>query len=232
MAVLKDIGELGISDSREGGMDYVLRPSFEAMSRLGEPEEIVRLYAEINGSDVQRAFYDCDEAFGGVPDWMLPVINNLSDKILSASMLVLQACCEEDLTRAIGEWSEIEGKIRYLPGIMPKEDIVTLAKELMLHGIIGNAKVRRLQRHEAKETTTEFNAAEYIAAAQTHFNIGLSEASQLTMTAFQLLLAAKYPDQKGFTRDEYDAIANEYLARQAARRGKAKAIRQSSAAES
>ncbi|EIX9215891.1 TPA: hypothetical protein PIN45_001686 [Klebsiella pneumoniae] len=232
MAVLKDIGELGISDSREGGRDYVLRPSFEAMSRLGEPEEIVRLYAEINGSDVQRAFYDCDEAFGGVPDWMLPVINNLSDKILSASMLVLQACCEEDLTRAIGEWSEIEGKIMYLPGIMPKEDIVTLAKELMLHGIIGNAKVRRLQRHEAKETTTEFNAAEYIAAAQTHFNIGLREASQLTMTAFQLLLAAKYPDQKGFTRDEYDAIANEYLARQAARRGKAKAIRQSSAAES
>lgn len=232
MAVLKDIGELGISDSREGGRDYVLRPSFEAMSRLGEPEEIVRLYAEINGSDVQRAFYDCDEAFGGVPDWMLPVINNLSDKILSASMLVLQACCEEDLTRAIGEWSEIEGKIMYLPGIMPKEDIVTLAKELMLHGIIGNAKVRRLQRHEAKETTTEFNAAEYIAAAQTHFNIGLREASQLTMTAFQLLLAAKYPDQKGFTRDEYDEIANEYLARQAARRGKAKAIRQSSAAES
>lgn len=232
MAVLKDIGELGISDSREGGRDYVLRPSFEAMSRLGEPEEIVRLYAEINGSDVQRVFYDCDEAFGGVPDWMLPVINNLSDKILSASMLVLQACCEEDLTRAIGEWSEIEGKIMYLPGIMPKEDIVTLAKELMLHGIIGNAKVRRLQRHEAKETTTEFNAAEYIAAAQTHFNIGLSEASQLTMTAFQLLLAAKYPDQKGFTRDEYNAIANEYLARQAARRGKAKAIRQSSAAES
>lgn len=232
MAVLKDIGELGISDSREGGRDYVLRPSFEAMSRLGEPEEIVRLYAEINGSDVQRVFYDCDEAFGGVPDWMLPVINNLSDKILSASMLVLQACCEEDLTRAIGEWSEIEGKIMYLPGIMPKEDIVTLAKELMLHGIIGNAKVRRLQRHEAKETTTEFNAAEYIAAAQTHFNIGLSEASQLTMTAFQLLLAAKYPDQKGFTRDEYDAIANEYLARQAARRGKAKAIRQSSVAES
>lgn len=231
MAVLKDIGELGISDSREGGRDYVLRPSFEAMSRLGEPEEIVRLYAEINGSDVPRAFYDCDEAFGGVPDWMLPVINNLSDKILSASMLVLQACCEEDLTRAIGEWCEREGKIVYLPGIMPKEDIVTLAKELMLHGIIGNAKVRRLQRHEAKETTTEFNAAEYIAAAQTHFNIGLREASQLSMTAFQLLLAAKYPDQKGFTRDEYDAIANEYLARQATRRGKAKAIRQSSAAE-
>ena len=232
MAVLKDIGELGISDSREGGRDYVLRPSFEAMARLGEPEEIVKIYAVINGVDAQHLFYGCMEVFCGIPNWMTLVLNSLLDKVLSASMLVLQACCEDDLTAAIGEWCEREGKIVYLPGIMPKEDIVTLAKELMLHGIIGNAKVRRLQRHEAKETTTEFNAAEYIAAAQTHFNIGLREASQLTMTAFQLLLAAKHPDQKGFTRDEYDAIANEYLARQATRRGKAKAIRQSSAAES
>ncbi|WP_256872117.1 DUF6246 family protein, partial [Enterobacter cloacae] len=25
-----------------------------------------------------------------------------------------------------------------------------------------------------------------------------------TMTEFQMLLSAKYPEQKGFTRDEYD----------------------------
>lgn len=218
MAVLKDIGELGISDSREGGKDYLLRPSFEAMSRLGEPEEIVKIYAEINGSDAQQLFCDCVEAFSGIPSWMMSVLNNLSDKILSASMLVLQACCEDDLTGAIGEWCEREGKIVYLPGIMPKDDIVTLAKELMLHGVIGNAKVRRLQRHEAKETTTEFLAAEYIVSAQTHFSMSLSEASKLTMTAFQLLLAAKYPNQKGFTREEYESIADEYLAKQAAKR--------------
>jgi hypothetical protein len=38
-------------------------------------------------------------------------------------------------------------------------------------------------------------------------------ASQLTMTEFQMLLSAKYPEQKGFTRDEYDAIADDYMAR-------------------
>ena len=48
-----------------------------------------------------------------------------------------------------------------------------------------------------------------------------AEASQLTMTEFQMLLAAKYPDQKGFTRDEYDSIADDYLKKQAARRAKA-----------
>lgn len=44
------------------------------------------------------------------------------------------------------------------------------------------------------------------------------EASQLTMTEFQMLLAAKYPDQKGFTREEYDSIADAYIAKQKARR--------------
>ncbi|WP_242497171.1 DUF6246 family protein, partial [Enterobacter hormaechei] len=34
---------------------------------------------------------------------------------------------------------------------------------------------------------------------------------QLTMTEFQMLLASKYPEQKGFTRDEYDELVDIYL---------------------
>lgn len=37
------------------------------------------------------------------------------------------------------------------------------------------------------------------------------------MTEFQLLLAAKYPDQKGFTRDEYDAVVDDYLTKKTRR---------------
>ena len=84
------------------------------------------------------------------------------------------------------------------------------------------AEVRQLQRHETGERTTEFKAFDYISAARSHFGMNRDEASQLTMTEFQMLLAAKYPDQKGFTREEYDSIADEYLAKQAARRAKAK----------
>jgi hypothetical protein len=69
----------------------------------------------------------------------------------------------------------------------------------MQHGVIGKAKVRRLQRHESGETTSEFRAFDYISAARSHFGMGRDEAAALTMTEFQLLLAAKYPDQKGFT---------------------------------
>lgn len=36
-----------------------------------------------------------------------------------------------------------------------------------------------------------------------------AEAERLSMTEFQLLLAAKYPLQKGFTREEYDHVVDE-----------------------
>ncbi|MGX5000695.1 DUF6246 family protein, partial [Enterobacter hormaechei] len=84
--------------------------------------------------------------------------------------------------------------------------------------VVGKAKVRKLQRHESGERTNEFKAFDYISSARSHFGMNRVEASQLTMTEFQMLLAAKYPDQKGFTREEYDSIADAYIAKQKARR--------------
>ncbi len=79
----------------------------------------------------------------------------------------------------------------------------------MMHGIIGKAKVRKLQRYETNETTAEFRAADYIMAARNHFGISREEAENLTMTEFSLLLNAKYPNQKGFTREEFDSVMSE-----------------------
>lgn len=41
------------------------------------------------------------------------------------------------------------------------------------------------------------------------------------MTDFPMLLAAKYPDQKGFTREEYEQVADDYFERKAKRLKKA-----------
>lgn len=222
MSALTDIGELSINDSREGGKDYLLRPSFEAMARIGTPEEIVQTYATIHGNDVAQLIDMCADNLMHFPDWLTPSFYRATEKLLSTCMIVLQACCEDDLTPMIGEWKGWRHCVVYRPGQMPKNDIIVLAQYLMQHGVVGKAKVRQLQRHETGERTTEFKAFDYISAARSHFGMNRIEASQLTMTEFQMLLAAKYPDQKGFTRDEYDSIADEYLAKQAARRAKAK----------
>ncbi|MGG7927033.1 DUF6246 family protein [Klebsiella aerogenes] len=218
MTALIDIGEISVSDSRDGGQDYLLRPSFEAMTRIGTPAEIVRVYATIHGSDVAKLLEACTDTLRRIPDWLSPSFNRSAEKVLSTCMHVLQACCEDDMTPMIGEWKGWRHCVVYRPGQMPKNDIIVLAQHLMQHGVVGKAKVRQLQRHETGERTTEFKAFDYISAARSHFGMSRSEASQLTMTEFQMLLAAKYPDQKGFTREEYDAIADDFLAKQAARR--------------
>ncbi|WP_409247831.1 DUF6246 family protein [Enterobacter hormaechei] len=217
MTALTDIGEISISDSREGGKDYLLRPSFESMTRLGTPEEIVQAYATIHGNDVAQLIEVCAGTLGGFPEWLSPSFNRAAEKLLSTCMLVLQACCEEDLTPMIGEWKGWRHCVVYRPGQIPKNDIIVLAQHLMQHGVVGKAKVRQLQRHETGARTNEFKAFDYISAARTHFGMIREEASQLTMTEFQMLLSAKYPEQKGFTRDEYDAIADDYMAKKAKR---------------
>lgn len=221
MALL-EIGEIAVSDSREGGKDYLLRPSFEAMTRIGTPEDIVSTYASIHGSEVSKIIDLCSGTLGRFPSWLSPHFHRIAEKLLSSSMQILQACCDDDLTPMIGEWKGWSRYVVYRPGQMPKNDIIVIAQHLLQHGVVGKAKVRRLQRHESGETTTEFRAFDYISAARAHFGMNREEASQLTMTEFQLLLAQKYPDQKGFTREEYDAVADEYLAKQAARRARAK----------
>ncbi len=217
MTALTDIGEFSVSDSLTGGKDYLLRPSFEAMTRIGTPEEIVQAYATIHGSDVSRLIEACAGTLHRLPDWLSPSFNRAAEKLLSTSMHVLQACCDSDLAPMIGEWKGWRHCIVYRPGQMPKNDIIVLAQHLIQHGVVGKAKVRRLQRHEGSETTNEFRAFDYISAARSHFGMSRDEAAALTMTEFQLLLAAKYPDQKGFTREEYDAVADDYLATKARR---------------
>lgn len=45
---------------------------------------------------------------------------------------------------------------------MPVSDIIVLDQALITHGIIGKAKVRKLQRHETNSYVNEFKAFEYI----------------------------------------------------------------------
>ncbi|AMG55193.1 DUF6246 family protein [Citrobacter amalonaticus] len=225
MTALKEIGEIGISDSREGGADYIFRPSFLAMTRIGEPDEIVKVFGLIHGSETQSIIDLIADNPSFNTSMFVPSLNRAADHLVSESVRVLQSCCDSDITCLTGEWCGDGDRVVYLPGLMPKSDIIVLAQQLMQHGIIGKAKVRKLQRNETNEATKEFRAIEYIVAAQTHFSISEEEASRLTMTKFQLLLAAKYPDQKGFTREEYDKVADDFLARQAARRARAEAAR-------
>ncbi|MFK8259107.1 DUF6246 family protein [Erwinia sp. AnSW2-5] len=223
MTPYKEIGECLITAGED---EYFFRPSFAAMSRIGEPQEIVQAFYDLHNDEVTPLLQRGLDAYGTIPAWLLAHVSRreIGKPATLAAMSVLAACCERDLSRLIGEI--IPGKsgkwtFVYRKGLMPAVEMVLIAQSLITHGIIGKAKVRQLQRHESNQATTEFNAFEYISAARNHFGISRDEAEQLSMTEFQMMLAAKYPDQKGFTREEYEATADDFLARQARRRAKA-----------
>jgi hypothetical protein len=209
MIPLTDIGEVVLTNREEEGREFILRPSFAAMTRIGSPDEIVMAYATIHGSEVQGVLSSCAAHLGRIPEWLSPQVYRMAEKVLSVSMQVVQACCEDDLTTMIGEWKGWSKYIVYRPGKLSRNDIIVIAQHLMTHGIIGKAKVRKLQRHENNDTTSSFNAIEYINAARTHFEMTREDAAHLTMTEFALLLNAKYPNQKGLTREEYDEVMDD-----------------------
>lgn len=223
MTPQKEIGECLIT---LGENDYFFRPSFSAMSRIGEPAEIVKAFYDLHNDEITPLLQQALNAYGKIPAWLVEYVSRqqIAKPAMMAAMTVLTACCDRDpapLTGEIilgrsGRWAFV-----YRKGAMPPGDMVLIAQSLITHGIIGKAKVRQLQRHESGQATTEFRAFDYISAARNHFNMSRTDAEQLTMTEFQMLLNAKYPDQKGFTREEYDSVADDYLAKKARRLAKA-----------
>ncbi|MBG5923151.1 DUF6246 family protein [Providencia rettgeri] len=206
MTARKEYGEFTISTPDK---DYLFRPSFDAMTRIGTPEQIVNAFTLLSGAEVQMLIARAIQAYGAVPEWLFKALKKptYGRSVLSTSMMVMQACCNGDCDELIGEWKPSKNGVIYKMGKVPITDIIVFARELMTHGIIGKAKVRKLQRNEGKnEFTDSFNAIEYITAARAHFGVNREEAEQLTMTEFVMMLKAKYPDEKGFTREEYDEI--------------------------
>ncbi len=223
MAPAKEIGECLITMGED---DYFFRPSFANMMRIGNPQEIVQAFHHLHNDEFTSLMTRAVDAYGTVPKWLMEYVARpqFSKQVVYSAMSVLTACCEEDIGALIGElrpgksgkWAFV-----YRKGVMPVGEMILIAQSLIQHGIIGKAKVRQLQRHESGQATTEFNAFEYINAARTHLGMSRQEAEKLTMTEFQMLLAAKFPEQKGFTKEEYDSVADDYLARKARKLAKA-----------
>lgn len=205
---LTEIGELRISLTDKS---YFFKPSFRAMNEIGTPKEIVEMYATLNGADYLQTMQHIE---GLPPGAQIQVMKAVSKPVygrhvLSAAYIVMQACCEEDVSMLIGGWKPTARGVRYVPGVMPVNDIIIIARNLLDHGIIGKSPLKVPQRSETQQRTTkEFNASQYIISARTHFGMAREEAEDLSMTEFQQMIKNKYPEPPGLTREQYDIVVN------------------------
>lgn len=225
MTPITSIGEFVIS---AGSHDYLLKPSFEHISLIGSPSEIVSCYATLNGLGVDYDSLQSIIDFASSQKIPCPEFGKaLQDAtyardVVRAASLVIMCCAYEDVSDLVGEYYDDSGALKFRRGMMSDVEMIFLARGLMDHGIIGKVKIRQLQRNEGKnEFTKEFHCSEYISAARVHFNMSRDEAGDLTMTEFLELMKIKFPEKaKGFTREEYDNLMDDYDKRRATRLAK------------
>lgn len=200
---LTEIGEMRISLSDRS---FFFKPSFRAMNEIGTPKEIVEVYAKLNGIDYVAPLQHIEYLPFGAQMQVMKTISKpvYGRHVLSAAHIVMQSCCEDDVSVLIGGWKPTPRGVRYVPGIMPVSDIIIIARNLMQHGIIGKSPLKVPERLEeqGKKTTNEFHASQYIISARTHFDMTRDEAENLSMTEFQMMIKNKYPEPKGLTKEE------------------------------
>lgn len=227
MTPITSIGEFVLS---VGSSDYILKPSFEHISLIGTPAEIVQCYGTLNGLGIDYDSIQSITDFASSQKRFPPngvfaqamASGTYTKEMTRAAALVIMCCCYDDCSDLVGEYVDVGGRVEFRRGIMPELEMIHTARNLMEHGIIGKVKLRKLQKNEGKnEFTKEFHCAEYISAARVHFSMSRQEAGDLTMTEFMELMKIKFPDSaKGFTREEYDNLMDDYDKRRAARLNK------------
>lgn len=200
---LTEIGEMRISLSDRS---FFFKPSFRAMNEIGTPKEIVEVYAKLNGIDYVAPLQHVEYLPFGAQMQVMKTISKpvYGRHVLSAAYIVMQSCCEDDVSVLIGGWKPTPRGVRYIPGIMPVSDIIIIARNLIQHGIIGKSPLKVPERLEeqGKKTTNEFHASQYIISARTHFDMTRDEAENMSMTEFQMMIKNKYPEPKGLTKEE------------------------------
>jgi hypothetical protein len=189
--ILTEIGEVGVY---AGEQVVRLRPSLYAMSRLGDPVEIVETFATVmGGAD--------DEAQAG--------------RLFQAALGVIYACAEgdSDPSGLFGTYESEGGSFRYMPGAAPGEHVVALARCLLKHGITG--ALRPLPRRPGDDEPAyvkEFIARDHVAIAMAHLGVSERDAWNMTMTGLVGALRAKFPPAesnapgaKAPTKEQHDA---------------------------
>ncbi len=196
--VLTEIGEIGIT---AGQQRFKLRPSLYSMTQIGEPAEIVRVYASVMAEHHAEQFDD--------------------------ALAVIYACAEDDLSELFGGHEAGEEGLAYRPGAAPADHVLPLARCLMKHGVTGALPELPRKADQEPEFVREFDARTHVSLAIAHLGMSSAEAWQMTMTELVGALRAKFPQQQSDapgarapTTEEHEATMAWYERVEAARRKK------------
>lgn len=163
--ILTAIGEIGVIAE---GRTFKLRPSLYAMTQIGEPEEIVRVYSNVMSEQSH-------------------------DVLLADALTVLYACCEEEANYLFGWYGPSEDGFGFKRGVVPRQELLPLARCLLKHGVTGAHDPLPRKADEEPEFVTAFDAGAHVSLAIAHLGMSSEQAWQMTMTELVGALRAKFP---------------------------------------
>lgn len=177
--VITDVGQFAIHVNE---IDYLFTPSFLNMTKLGDPEKIVKIFSTI---------------FGEINNFNLKQVMQYVDK-------TLEVCCEMDCSVITG-YIKGEDKLINIEPLIPIEDKLVLAQHLLKHGLIG--EIPRKKTNDDTDYSNEFHAKKFVYLAVAHLGMRESDAWNMSMTAFQEAMEAKFPSTKNdiVSQDAYDS---------------------------
>ena len=176
------------------GAEFSFTPSLGRLAALGDPRELVGLFASLHGPDAAK----------------------------TAPLVLAGLCDQDDLAPLIGEPQATAKGIAFSGGEMPPGEQIVIAQHLMRHGMVGRARPEA--GPSSGQYAEEFNPAEYIAAARVHLGMSAADAEALSMTELQLMLEMKFPDQARQSAAQDLPTAEEYEAAMAASAARREAI--------
>lgn len=126
---------------------------------------------------------------------------------------VLASLCDQDDPAPLIGWHDAD--LNWHPGQMPVAEQIIVARRLMHHGVIGQAKPGG-QGSSSGRYAEAFNAAEFVSFARVHLGLSSADAEALSMTELQQMIALKFPDANKPerdvpTREEYEAFMSRVM---------------------
>lgn len=160
-------GELGVD---WGEHEFVFRPSFRALANLGDKNRLLTL---------------------------LNRVQQPSRHGFITALNVLDAFHTGDrvkLDRLIGVHRPVRGRLRYVQGRMPFENVHALGARLLINAIVGDP-TRKGEKGKGGKVSS-FDPSEFVGVAQAHLGISAADAWDMTMIEFQRAMDAKYPPKE------------------------------------
>lgn len=199
--VITDIGQAVI---RAGGRGIFLNPSFLAVSHMGEPDEIVRLFVTVHaGHYPTHRISD--------PAILRDVMARCFADMATASARVVAACCAENISQVTGTYAvTTKGKLSYRPGLLPVADVIELARHLIRHGVMGDQPPEQVKGQKS-EYSSKFDVRSFVYTAVAHLGMSEADAWNMTMTSFRAAMNAKFPVKEKDripTEEAYDEVMN------------------------